>query len=1312
MSDVSVMSGTPDRKGRKTKLNKRSLMLSAATVALLAATATSHASSTSVSVDEDEICIASADIHCIDDKVTSAVNTSTATGVNSAAGPSNVYVFYDSDNGYGKIIFKKENTALVTIDSNNYVYSNGILSNVESTGAQGVRVDLSSDRSVTGLKFLNYEEDYITGAAIYLDASSTMYLTGKGSSKVAIWLDASGASDGTGTLTGDIISYYGSVISIKGDDSIGLLLDKGVTLDGTIQLSGTMYMYQHTAKSMTASNLFGLYMNGYVSGSIGLYDGGTMLVAGTGARGIFVSGSGVGGNITIEGSLVTEGIDSSSMSSSYYKSSNSKRIYPDAGPALTVNSSVAKGIAISGLKYDDDSSSTTGSVSTTGTEAAVLISPVVVANGKTYTASSSIVVGLYQSYDPDYTYKGSYSYEQYDPGFGLYNRGSITISPTNENYSVGAALMISGTSSLPTYINGGIFNSGSISASAVTDEKYYTVTSTAVTLDGNVYVGGYYDTATGSYYYDDISVSCDGTTGRCATTYTPDSAGKIAALLTRSKDDSAAFVNTDATGTSSGKITATVSGKGGGTATALLISKDAHLSSIYNSGTIAASAATSKTGITSTLAAYGIRDLSGSLTYIYNAGSISAAATSLDSNEQIANAIDLSAGTASSKSADGVTLINAATSDSKAAISGDIRFGTGNNQKIYLWGSSSTYLSTISGNIFYGACKDGSSSCGDSLSIGAFGEVIGKVISTDTSTYTSYIDVTVYNNGLLYLQNGADTTTTTAAEETALFANSVTVHDGGYLSVGITENSGLNSKGYIQAIGDINIESGASLGVAYNSYVGSETGSSYVLMRTTGSLTVDDLSIYAHDISTPMSSTCTVGGNNCGTMPFLFASQTITEKYYTSSGTEVSSEAARGTDGYSALVLTTTTKTADQLKLTGYGKQMFSQVNQAIATDENLGAAMVNGIHANSDDLTGTGASFEAQKAYDSFAPNASGGTRAIALSITDQATGVVAARQRSLRMFAKEEGELTLWTQEFVQSIKNPGRGAVQEDNSREKTGFKDHGFGVVVGMDAGNPTDGWYGGALTFYNGDVNEIGRTSHENQLWFVASGYGTWRGKGLFFDGKVDLGYAHIKGLRYLHLNPGTGSSQTSFIRYAQNAHSAVMMSSGFTSGATFNYGAFTFIPQLSMDGMVLRENGYTEFNPVDKSPDADGFSLTVKPHFAKSLRAFLGSSVRYDIDMLGLFLQPELRAGYRYDFLSDPTKLKAAFKDLEPNTSGNQSGSYFSITGPDPAKGNFVLGSSIGTSTQYWSISLSYDYIRGGSGNLEQVATFNLVGRI
>lgn len=1301
-NEISVTSAMPGRyKGWKSKLNKRNLMLSAGVIAILA-TPASASSSTTVSLDSDDICVADNDIHCITSKTTSALTTSTATGVDSAAGPSNIYMFYDSDNGYGRIVMKKANTALITIDSDNYVYSNGVLSNTASSGAQGIRVDLSANPDTTTWTLENYELDTITGAAIYLDASSTMYLTGDGSSKVGIWLDPSDSTTGTGTLTGDIITYYGSVISIKGDDSIGILMDQGATLDGNIQLSGTLDIYQHKPKSMTESNLFGLYMNGYVNGSVGIYDGGTVLVAGSGANGFFISGSGVSGNITIEGTLATEGIDSSSVSSTYY-TTNSNKIYPDAGPALTINSSIGKGIEITGLNYDDDSDSTTGTVSTVGTEATILISPVVVTGGTTYTASSSVVVGLYQSYST--TYK-TYSYEAYDPGFGLYNRGTVSLTPTNVNYSVGAALRIEGTSALPTYINGGIFNSGSISAAATTDEKYYSVTATAVSLEGNVYVGGYYDTATGTYYED--AISCTGS----SCTYEsgiPDSVialmqaagsavesnGRIDPDSDNTGYDQAAFVNSGDTG--SGKISATISGKGGGTATALLISADSHLSSIYNSGTISATATTTHATITSTLAAYAIHDLSGSLTYIYNAGTIAASATSLDSDLQIADAINLISDNSSTAASSGVTIINAATSDASATITGAIRFDTGDNQQIYLTGASSSYLSAIVGSIYYGACSDGGSSCGDVLSIGAFGEVSGQVVS-----YGSDIAVTIYNNGLLYLQNGYDKDSSEKLNGAALTASTLTVYDGGYLSLGIKEDSGLNSSGYIQASGDVNIYSGANFGVAYNSYIGSESGSSYVLLTTTGTLNIEDFATYAHDISTPMTASCDNSGNTCGDMPFLFASQSLTTKTVSNSDGSTTSE----------LVLTVTTKTASELGLTGYAKQMFSQINYAISTDDELGAAMVNGIHANVDDTTATGKSYEAQKAYDAYAPNASGGTRAIALSITDQATGVVAARQRSLRMFAKEEGELTLWTQEFVQSIKNPGQGAVQEDGSREKTGFRDHGFGVVVGMDAGSPENGWYGGALTFYNGDVSEIQRTSHENQMWFVATGYGTWRGKGLFFDGKVDLGYAHIKGLRYLHLETGTGDSQTSFVRYAQNAHSAAMMSGGFTTGATFTYSAFTFLPQLSVDALFLRENGYTEFNPVDKTPDADGFSLTVKSHYAKSLRAFLGSSVRYDLDLLGVFLQPELRAGYRYDFLNDPTKLKAAFKDLEPDTTGNQSSSYFTIQGPDPSQGNFVLGTSVSTTSGAWSLGLSYDYIRGTGGNLEQVATFNLIGRI
>ena len=62
---------------------------------------------------------------------------------------------------------------------------------------------------------------------------------------------------------------------------------------------------------------------------------------------------------------------------------------------------------------------------------------------------------------------------------------------------------------------------------------------------------------------------------------------------------------------------------------------------------------------------------------------------------------------------------------------------------------------------------------------------------------------------------------------------------------------------------------------------------------------------------------------------------------------------------------------------------------------------------------------------------------------ITDQATGPVAARQRLLRSYANQPGELTLWGEEFVGNINNKGR--IDADGTL--TTYKDHGFGFAAG-------------------------------------------------------------------------------------------------------------------------------------------------------------------------------------------------------------------------------------------------------------------------
>ncbi len=218
----------------------------------------------------------------------------------------------------------------------------------------------------------------------------------------------------------------------------------------------------------------------------------------------------------------------------------------------------------------------------------------------------------------------------------------------------------------------------------------------------------------------------------------------------------------------------------------------------------------------------------------------------------------------------------------------------------------------------------------------------------------------------------------------------------------------------------------------------------------------------------------------------------------------------------------------------------------------------------------------------------------------------------------------------------------------------------------------------------------------------------WRGKALFLDAQANVGYGDFKGKRILSLTiPASATSpETAFSREADSKRAGLVASLGLTLGAMMRYGAITNIPQISLDGMTMREEGFTEAN------GGVGMNLTVMPYYANSLRVFLGDEVRADINLGDFYLQPSARLGYRYDFLNDPVRLRAAFADVDLTKTGNQPGTPFTLQGPDPSQGNYVAGVALHATTDNWTIGLNYDFVRGSHNATEQVGTLSLLGRI
>ncbi|MBV9331004.1 MAG: autotransporter domain-containing protein, partial [Alphaproteobacteria bacterium] len=123
-----------------------------------------------------------------------------------------------------------------------------------------------------------------------------------------------------------------------------------------------------------------------------------------------------------------------------------------------------------------------------------------------------------------------------------------------------------------------------------------------------------------------------------------------------------------------------------------------------------------------------------------------------------------------------------------------------------------------------------------------------------------------------------------------------------------------------------------------------------------------------------------------------------------------------------------------------------------------------------------------------------------------------------------------------------------------------------------------------------------------------------------------------------------------------------------------------------------------------QTPIQDGFDLKIAPYYATSLRTFIGADSRIDVDLGDFLLQPEARLGYRFDFLNNPVHIHGAFVGDPTDT--------FSISGPDPSRGNVVAGATLGASTETWSLGANFDWVRGSNGSSVEVGTFSLLGRI
>ncbi len=573
----------------------------------------------------------------------------------------------------------------------------------------------------------------------------------------------------------------------------------------------------------------------------------------------------------------------------------------------------------------------------------------------------------------------------------------------------------------------------------------------------------------------------------------------------------------------SGTITASGAAAAGKTARGVVVDAGASVATIRNSGSIKAVSGT-------TGSAVAIVDLSGGVSLVENSGTIAASGSTATNV-----AIDLSANTTGTS----VKQIAVAATVAAPSITGDVKFGSGNDLLDLADG-------TLTGNVSFGTGADKLNLSGDAVMTGnvTFGPGAGGSMAlAGTSTYTGTVDfgggadtltvggTSVFSGSLANAQNVAvtvsgGTLSVTGTATTNISSLAVTSNG----TLGVTIDTATNTATRYQIAGNANFATGSKLAVKVNGLV---TGTGHFTVLSAGSITGAS-NLTATSIA----------------LPFMYKSSISTG----GSANEISIDIAR--------------KTTSELGLNRSGSSAYDAIYTALSKDTKVAGAFLNitdGTKFNTairqmlpDHAGGT---FEA----------ATAGSRAIGRMLTDGGAPFV------------DKGHWGYWIEEIAYGrAKSFGNTASYDltgwgtaGGAEYKTKFGN--FGLSLAYIHGNDDD----------NGTDNTVGSDQYEGAFY--------WRGEWGGFRPFARVSAAKID---FSSTRTFTGNTGTEDVTRTANATWGGKLFSA-TGGASYEgaVGKLTFRPILSIDYYRLNEDAHTE------TGGGDAFNLIIDERKSDELAA-------------------------------------------------------------------------------------------------------------
>ncbi|HUO02059.1 MAG TPA: hypothetical protein VMU31_04715, partial [Rhizomicrobium sp.] len=453
----------------------------------------------------------------------------------------------------------KASEPAVTIDSNNFLSSEGGITNENTSNAIGVEVNTTNGNIVSSGGILNLGSISLSGPGA---GKSALLIEGGNTYFAPITLETVTTTAGSAATT-----VTGSSIDVEGDQSNDFTLVQGTTIDGDVVIGGSMGLTRSLNSNVAGDTAVDL--EGNLEGNFQLAEGASISALGNQARGVVILGpiSACQDNASVGYTCANSGTALASTGGFYNFGSISvagvqipnHRLQADleSGSAVVIGNSVAGGFLNAGPSTGNTSIPTAtisgnGDIGVTGN--GQIFSPVLLIDpSQSVTITQAIVRGPALFGPVPNTVD---SVDGSATGYAFINHGTISGTPIDPDIS-SQAVVIQGSSAA---------NYTCLSGSASACVGVPSSTFTAATQSGPwVTQGGLLDTGT---------ISAQATTRENTTFNVSSEALFIGAFTTVPRlDVSGEFIS--GTTFTAGSISAVVGGPGGGVATAVQIGAQA-----------------------------------------------------------------------------------------------------------------------------------------------------------------------------------------------------------------------------------------------------------------------------------------------------------------------------------------------------------------------------------------------------------------------------------------------------------------------------------------------------------------------------------------------------------------------------------------------------------------------------------------------------------------------------------------------------------------------------------------------------------------